>query len=55
MPKSLEEGPSDVRRLRIPASLDRRIRENLRPGETFSEVARRLLEKWAKSREKVTK
>jgi hypothetical protein len=51
MPKSLEEGPSDVRRLRIPASLDRRIRENLRPGEIFSEVARGLLGEWCSDRE----
>jgi hypothetical protein len=55
MPKSLEDGPSDVRRLRIPASLDRRIRDNLRPGETFSEVARKLLEQWANRREKAGK
>jgi len=51
MSASLERGPSGVARFRIPASLDRRIRENLRPGETFSDVARGLLESWATRRE----
>jgi hypothetical protein len=51
MSVSLEHGPSGVARFRIPATLDRRIRENLRPGETFSDVARGLLESWVTRRE----
>jgi hypothetical protein len=51
MPASLENGPSGVARFRLPASLDRRIRQNLRPGETFSDVVRGLLESWATRRE----
>ena len=50
MSASLENGPSGVARFRIPDSLDRRIRQNLRPGETFSDVARGLLASWADER-----
>jgi len=55
MPASLEDGPSNVLRLRVPPSLERRIKDSLRPGETFSEVARKLLEQWANRREKAGK
>jgi hypothetical protein len=50
MAASLENGPSGVARFRIPATLDWQIRQNLRPGETFSHVTRGLLESWAEER-----
>jgi hypothetical protein len=52
MPKSLDNGPSKALRFRAPAALERRIKANLRPGETLSDVARRLLEQWAARRER---
>jgi hypothetical protein len=52
MPKSLDNGPSKALRFRAPAALERRIKANLRPGETLSDVARRLLEQWASRRER---
>jgi hypothetical protein len=55
MAQSLSEGPSPIRRVRIPDAEYARYLSNLREGETFSEVVRQLLDKWADRRERAKK
>jgi hypothetical protein len=51
MAQSLSEGPSPIRRVRIPDAEYARYLAALRKGETFSVIVRQLLDRWADRRE----